>query len=131
MAALVRLPTMARLWLFAACAAASLSGCKQPSADDGTSASLQMASDYVMAACLIQRYAGSPLAEEAEVWAAGLIEQGDLPVEAYARLAELVKLAPEPGESSNGTVMRMSSCMSLYNSPELKSRVRDIVSRKE
>lgn len=87
-----------------------------------------MASDYVMAACLIDRYAGTPLAEEADIWAQGLVEQGDLPADAYARLAELVKLAPEPGESSNGTMMLMSSCMSLYNSPELKKRIADIVS---
>ena len=104
-----------------------LQGCRTEAPAASGSGQLQMASDYVFAACLIEKYADSPLAEEAEVWAQGLVEHGDLAAEAYPRLASLVKLAPEPGTSSSGKLMLMSSCIALYSDSSTNAEVRKIV----
>ena len=52
---------------------------------------------YAFAACVMERYADTPLAAEAGVWASGIIENGDLPFERSAEIAALVKHAPPPG----------------------------------
>lgn len=116
-----------RLFVVIAIACLSVPGCSAKLPADAGSAPLQMASDYVLAACLIQKYAGSTLAEEAEVWAQGLVEQGNLPADAYPKLTGLVSLAPEPEPSSTGKSMLMRSCVQLYNSPDAKAQIRKIV----
>lgn len=122
------LPTAGKpLFIAIAIAFLSVPGCGAKSPPDDSSASLRLASDYVLAACLIQKYAGSALAEEAEIWAQGLVEQGNLPADAYPKLAGLVSLAPEVGQSSTGKMMLMRSCVDLYNSPDAKAQIRQIV----
>lgn len=85
---------------------------------------LALAREYVFAACLIEKYRGSPLAAEAEVWAQGLVERGAIPAESYAGLAQIARNdAPQPLQSKNGTAMLMQSCMQLYNSAALSSKI--------
>jgi hypothetical protein len=38
----------------------------------------------------------SPIAEEAELWAEGLVQRGSIPAQTYSKLAELAKNAREP-----------------------------------
>ena len=42
-----------------------------------------LARNYGLAACIIARYPGTPLAHEVDEWAIGLVEDGNLPGEAY------------------------------------------------
>ena len=84
-----------------------------------------LAKDYVLANCLIQKYRGTPIASEAEVWAGGLVEKGNQPAETYPKLAKIAQAeAPEPGISQNGTLMRMQSCVELYNNPTIQAEIR-------
>lgn len=100
------------------------------SGKSGTS-DVALARDYVFAACIIDRYSGTPLAAEAEGWASGLIEAGKIPGEAYADLAEIAKSAPEPLQSSSGTKMQLQSCTRLYHDPAVLKRIKAIVSRRK
>lgn len=93
-----------------------------------STADIAQARDYVFAACLIDKYSGSPVAAEAEVWAGGLVERGSLSGEAYPELAQLAKrLAPLPQTSSNGMPMLMQSCVALYNSPTLRKKITQLL----
>lgn len=92
-------------------------------------AELAQARNYVMAACVMVRYAGSPLAEEADAWAAGLVERGSLPGAAYPALAELARSAPEPSRSRDGTPMRLQSCMDFVHSPGFGPQVQRVLQR--
>ena len=87
-----------------------------------------LAQDYAFAACLIQKHKGSPIAAEAEIWAQGLVERGNIPAEAYAKLAEFAQRnAPQPQSSSAGTPMILESCMQLYKSLALKAEIRKLL----
>lgn len=89
-----------------------------------------MARDYVLAVCLIDKYAGSSIADEAEIWAQGLIASGGVSADVYARLAEIAhSSAPEPQQSRSGVRMLMQSCMALYNSPLVRTRIARTVRR--
>lgn len=108
--------------LLAAGAAMSASG-PMPAAE------LAQARNYVLAACVMARYAGSPLADEADAWAAGLVERGSLPGTAYPALAELARSAPEPALTRDGTPMRLQSCMDFVHAREFGSRVQRVLQR--
>lgn len=84
---------------------------------------LAQARDYVLAACVMARYAGTPLAAEAETWAGGLVEQGTLPGAAYPALNDLVKAMPEPPHAKDGTPMRLQSCLALVGARDFPARV--------
>jgi hypothetical protein len=87
-----------------------------------------LAQEYLFAACVIKNYPGSPLAEEADIWAGGLVEQGSVPADVYAKLADIAKKdSPEPAQSKAGNTMRMQSCLALYNSPAAKAKVRQLL----
>jgi hypothetical protein len=89
-----------------------------------------LARNYVFASCLIDKYSGSPLASEAEVWAGGLVEHGNIAADLYSELAQLAQtLAPTPQVSKNGTPMLMESCMALYNNPTLHEKIDRILKR--
>lgn len=92
-------------------------------------AELAQARNYVMAACVMARYAGSPLAEEADAWAAGLVERGSLPGAAYPALAELARSAPEPARTRDGTPMRLQSCMDFVQARDFGSKVQRVLQR--
>lgn len=78
---------------------------------------LALARDYVLAACLIERYRATPLEAEAQTWAAGLIESGTLAIGAYAALAKLVKRAAAPSLEPNGVKLNIAACMDLIHAP--------------
>jgi hypothetical protein len=94
-----------------------------------SAADLAQARNYVMAACVMARYAGSPLAEEADAWAAGLVERGSLPGAAYPALAELARSAPEPARTRDGTPMRLQSCMDFVQARDFGQRVQRALER--
>lgn len=87
------------------------------------------ARDFVLARCLIDRYAGTPLAQEAEAWVGGIVERGTLPVGAYARLSALVEKAPAPRTTPTGAVMRLANCVDFHNDPALQARIRQILAK--
>ena len=80
-----------------------------------TASEIQQARNYVLAACIMDRYAGTPLSTEADAWASGIVENGSLPAEVYPALALLAKSAPSPGITQNGTPMRLQSCIDFIN----------------
>lgn len=86
-------------------------------------AELAQARDYVLAACVMARYAGTPLAAEAETWAGGLVEQGTLPGAAYVALNDLVKTVPEPDRAQDGTPMRLQGCLAFVQARGFAARV--------
>jgi hypothetical protein len=112
---IVRLLKMAALVFFSATTHA---------AQKPTSGEVLQARNYVLAACIMDRYAGTPLSTEADAWASGLVENGSLPADAYPALALLAKSAPKPGITQNGITMRMQSCIDFINSRSLLKRVK-------
>ena len=90
---------------------------------------LLQAKNYVLAACLINRYPNTPLANEAEVWAGGLVELGSLSAEAYPALAKLAKTAPEPGVAQQGQVMKLQNCVDFSNSKTVLAQLKKILAR--
>lgn len=84
---------------------------------------LALARDYVFAACVIDRYAGTPLAAEAEAWAGGLVEHGNLPANAYPSLARLALTVPAPGVTQNGTAMRLQGCFDFIHDSRFPDRL--------
>jgi hypothetical protein len=112
------------VWLVAAQPAESKDQ-RRTSVDDAV-----LAQDYVFAACLIKNYPGSPIAEEAEVWAGGLVEQGKVPADAYSKLAEIARNdSPEPTQSKSGKQMLMKSCLALYKNPAVRTKIRQLLRR--
>jgi len=87
-----------------------------------------IARDYVLASCLIKRYPGSPVAADAQVWARGLIEQGHVAADSYARLARLADAEPV-AVSSDGAPVPLLDCMTLYNDPKLPGRIAQAIRR--
>lgn len=88
---------------------------------------LALARDYVFAACIIDRYPGTPLALEADAWAGGLVEYGNLGASAYPQLAQWAKTAPKPSATRTGIEMRLQSCVDFVNSQGFIMRLRAII----
>jgi hypothetical protein len=87
-----------------------------------------LARDYVLAACIINKYPNSELAHEAEVWAEGLVQRGTGSALIYPKLAEIARTdAPAPLQSRSGVRMLMASCVELYNSPALKKKLAKLI----
>ena len=85
---------------------------------------LVLARNYGLAACIIARYPGTALAHEADEWAIGLVEDGNLPGEAYPALAEFVKKAPNPKRTKNGVILHLQSCVDFVNSDMFAQQVK-------
>lgn len=83
-----------------------------------------IARNYVFAACVINRYKGSPLADEADAWASGLVEQGNLPAEMYSKLANLAQSAPMPEITRNGVSMKLQSCVEFIDSSKFEIQLK-------
>ncbi len=98
-------------------------------AEKPTSSEMAQARNYVLAACIMDRYAGTPIATEADAWAGGLVENGSLSAESYTALAQLAKSAPAPGVTQNGMQMRLQSCIDFINSNELAMRLKKTLRR--
>ena len=88
---------------------------------DTTHRELELARDYVFAACLIDRYRGKPLEKEAQTWAGGLVEAGKLPPTAYPVLMRLAKRAPAASLEPNGVTIRIAGCLELIHDPGFDS----------
>ncbi len=84
---------------------------------------LELARNYVLAACIMDHYPGTPLANEADAWAAGLVEDGSLPIEAYPALARLAKSAPQAKTTQKGVILRLQSCVDFVNNKGLSKRI--------
>lgn len=91
---------------------------------------LALARNYGLAACIIARYPGSALATEADEWAIGLVENGNLPGEAYPALATFVKTAPAPMRTKNGVVLHLQSCLDFANSQTFAKEARKWIERR-
>ena len=52
-------------------------------------------------------------------WAAGVVENGNLPAATYVALSNLAKTAPQPRISEQGIVMKLQNCIDLSNSKNL------------
>ncbi len=112
------------------CAVALLTSSQAMQATAATSrADLALARDYVLAACVMQRYADTPLAAEADAWAGGLVEQGHLPAEAYPALAQLARSAPAPGKTQGGVAMRLQSCVDFVHGPAFAAQLQRALKR--
>ncbi|MEQ1621108.1 MAG: hypothetical protein ABL919_06850 [Methylococcales bacterium] len=98
-------------------------------AEKPTSSEMAQARNYVLAACIMERYAGTPIATEADAWAGGLVENGSLSAESYTALAQLAKSAPAPGITQNGIPMRLQSCVEFINSREFAMRLKSTLRR--
>lgn len=72
------------------------------------------------------RYDGSPIASEADAWAAGAIENGNLSIENYAAIAALAKNAPVLGMTRDGVPMNLRGCFDFVNSNEFLANVKKI-----
>lgn len=124
--------------LAAACAAVLMAGAtaiglaREPkSAGRASARDLTEARDYVFAACILDRYKGQPIAQEADAMAAGLVERGQLKGEVYPKLAALAReTAPEPQTSRAGIAMKLASCQALRDDPALPARIGRILREK-
>ncbi len=87
------------------------------------------AKNYIFAACMINSYKGEAIAVEAEIWAGGLVENGNLSAANYVALADLAKTAPLPGVAQQGAVMRLQNCIEFSNSPKVLEKAKVVLSR--
>ena len=92
-----------------------------------SSSDLALARDYVLAACVAERYTDTPLAVEANSWAGGLIERGNLPAAAYPALAHLAHGTPKPGINRDGITMRLQNCVDFVNTRDFPTRLRQVL----
>jgi len=99
-----------------------------PSQREVRNAEVAIARDYVLASCLIKRYPGSSVANDAEAWAAALIQRGHISADSYARLAHLAD-TPPVALSSDGAPISLMDCMALYNSAGLPARIVGVIRR--
>lgn len=90
---------------------------------------LSLARDYVFAACIMHRYPNTPLASEADAWAAALVEQGSLKAQDYPALAHWASSAPAPQTTSSGVPMRLQSCVEFVNAKDFPDQLRQTLRR--
>lgn len=85
---------------------------------------LVLAKQYVLAACIVDRYPGPPLANEADAWASALVEGGNLPAAAYLTLTKLAKNAPTPQATQSGVVLRLENCVNFVERNDVVSKIK-------
>lgn len=91
---------------------------------------LNFARDYVLASCISHAYPDTPLANEAKIWAGGIVELGDgLSSEDFPALAALAKQAPAPLSSKQGVPMRMKNCLDFVRGASFNARLRKTLKR--
>ncbi|ARU58387.1 MAG: hypothetical protein MI864_00565 [Pseudomonadales bacterium] len=99
---------------------------------DEANSNLIMGQNYVLAACIMDRYEGKEIAYEAEIWAQGIVEMSNIQFTAYPDLANIVSnYAVEPQLSRHGNPMLMKNCISLYNDKDVVQQVYNIINRKD
>lgn len=99
-------------------------GCTVVAAGQVPEKELLLAKRYVLAACINDRYPGTALANEADAWASALIEDGNLPGEAYLALTKLAKSAPPPMATQNGTPMRLEGCLDFVERKDVIDKIK-------
>lgn len=89
---------------------------------------LAMAKEYLFAACVSGQYKDKEIGKEAEVWAGGIVENGNQEAAVYGELANLARtLTPPPENTQSGTLMRLKSCLKLYDSPDAAKKLKLLV----
>lgn len=103
--------------------------CHATAAPKTSNKELVLAKQYVLAACIVDRYPGTPLANEADAWAAALVEDGNLPAAAYLTLTKLAKTAPTPQATQNGVVLRLENCVNFVEQSDVVSKIKQAMRR--
>jgi hypothetical protein len=112
----------------AALALASLPAALPAHAKSKSADEVKLARDYALVVCIRHRYPGTELASEADIWARGLVERGNVAADFYGKLAGYVRGAvPAPESSQPGTPMRLKNCIDFYNSPALTKQIRKLM----
>ena len=89
---------------------------------------LAMAKEYLFAACVSVQYKNKEIGKEAEVWAGGIVENGNQEAAVYGEVANLARaLTPPPENTMSGTPMRLKSCLRLYDSPDAAKKLKRLV----
>jgi hypothetical protein len=83
--------------------------------------------EYAFASCIFEKYKDNSLSFEADAWASGIIENGNLKIEAYSQLSELSKNTPEVGTTQRGASMKLEACFKFINSSEFERNARHIL----
>lgn len=90
---------------------------------------LQLAKDYVLAACIGAQYVGTALDNETDAWAAMLVDAGSLPIGAYNKLDKLAKSAPPALISQRGVVLHLKRCVDFVNAPDMPAKIQKAIGR--
>ena len=89
---------------------------------------LALAKEYLFAACVSAQYKDKEIGKEAEVWAGGIVENGNQEAAVYGELANVAReLTPTPENTMSGTLMRLKSCLRLYDSPDAAKKLKRLV----
>jgi len=87
-----------------------------------------LAKEYLFAACISAQYKDKEIGKEAEVWAGGIVENGNQEAAVYGEIANLAKtLTAAPENTISGTLMRLKSCLRLYDSPDAAKKLKRLV----
>ena len=117
--------------MVAAILASTISAAAAPQRGVAAESDVALARDYVLATCIIDRYPDTPIAREAGVMAAGLVEKGGIAGDAYPRLADYARRnAPPPEQSRSGVQMLLASCLALYNGRTVRQDISKILARR-
>jgi hypothetical protein len=107
-------------------------GAKSP-APSVSNVQINYAKQYVFAACILEAYRNTPLGNEAEIWAGGIVSFSDLPVSVFKPLSELAKKAPPPKSgkpdevSQKSTPMLMENCFNWHNSTSVNTAIQKLL----
>ena len=98
------------------------------SARTSNQAALELARQYLMAACIISKYPDTSLAREANGWAGVIIENGSLSIEQYGAIAKMAKEHATPSPvNKDGSVMNLQACHELSRSAGISRKLRKVV----
>lgn len=101
--------------------------CSLPaSAAEVVNSKLNNAKAYTFAACIMYNYRGTPLADEADVWASVEMERGSLFIGNYADLADLVRSVTTPERTQSGISLPLKRCYEFVNSNEILDKIKKI-----
>ncbi len=84
---------------------------------------MQLAKDYILAACIGAQYVGTALDNETDAWAALLVEAGSLPIDAYPKLEKLAKAAPPAIVSQRGVVLHLKRCVDFVSAADIGKKI--------
>lgn len=79
------------------------------------------AQQYVMAACILDRYPGQPISKEAEGWAGGVLENSSFSMEQHQKLADIGKNKAKANINKDGQAINIQTCFLLATSTDTKN----------